>query len=261
MKKKLLLTTILFTTTVSFAFDLDSISKKISDNIPTTTNGSIKDDTISKGLKEALNTGISFAIKELGSQNGYLDNSLVKIPLPENLAKAETLIRKAGGDEVADDLILSMNNAATQAAPETSAILIKAVNDLTVTDAQKILSGDNDAATTYFKENTTESLKKLISPIIQKSMQENQVSKYYTTINQFYKSNVSAYVENSSTMKFAKNLGVDSYLPTSSDQNIDEYVTTKAIDGLFKMIAEKESAIRKDPLEQTTSILKQVFGK
>ncbi|MGB3750472.1 MAG: DUF4197 domain-containing protein [Arcobacteraceae bacterium] len=261
MKKELLITTILFTATVSLAFDLDSISKKISNNIPTTTNGSKQDDTISKGLKEALNTGINFAIKELGSQDGYLDNSLVKIPLPKNLSKVETVIRKAGGDRVVDNLILSMNNAATQAAPQTASILLKAVNDLTLTDAQKILSGDNNAATTYFKENTTESLKKLITPIIQKSMDQNQVSKYYKTVNEFYKSNISTYVDNSSTMQFAKNIGVDSYIPTNSDQNVDDYVTDKAISGLFKMIAEKEAAIRKNPLEQTTSILKQVFGK
>jgi len=261
MLKKLLTTTIILTTSVSFAFDFNTLTKKITDNIPTSQENSLSQETIAKGLKEALANGITFATKELGTQNGYINNDLVKIPLPENLAKIETVIRKSGGDKIADDLIESMNTAATQAAPETTTILLEAVSNLTLNDTQKILSGDDDAATTYFKENTSSSLKKLIIPIIQKSMEKNKVSHYYQKTNQFYTSNLSSYVENSSTMNFAKNIGVDSYIPTKSDQNLDEYVTDKAIDGLFKMIAEKEAAIRKNPLEQTSSILKQVFGK
>ena len=100
----------------------------------------------------------------------------------------------------------------------------------------------------------------MISPIIQETMEKNQVASYYDTANNFYKNNAKDMVESSGVMDLAKNFGVDSYLPGSSDQSIDEYVTDKAISGLFTMIAQKEAEIRTDPVAQTTSLLKQVFG-
>lgn len=266
MKKISLVASVLLTTTFSFAFDLESITKTVIDNVSkpastTQTTSNLSNDTISSGLKEALKNGVNFAVKQLGAKDGYLNNSLVKIPLPDNLSKAETIIRKAGGNEVADNLINSMNKAATTAAPKTANIFLDAINKMSLEDAQKILAGNDTAATNYFKENTTNSLKQLITPIIKESMKENQVAQYYETANNFYKSNISGVVENSSAMGIAKNFGVDSYIPKSSDKSLDEYVTQKAIDGLFKMIAQKETAIRQNPIEQTTSILKQVFGK
>ena len=104
-------------------------------------------------------------------------------------------------------------------------------------------------------------MKKLIAPIIQETMKENQVATYYDTVNNLYKSNAKGLVDNSGVMGMAKSFGVDSYIPGSSDESLDEYITTKAIDGLFTMIGQKEEAIRANPIEQTTSILKQVFGK
>lgn len=92
----------------------------------------------------------------------------------------------------------------------------------------------------------------MIKPIVQKSIQQNSVAKYYDSFNGFYTSNVKGYVENNSYMNMAKKFGADA--------NLDDYVTQKAIDGLFKMIASKEAQIRKDPVAQTTSLLKQVFG-
>ena len=267
MKKLSIAATLVLTSSLAFGFDFSSITKSVMDSVtgekPVTTSAisKLSDATVTSGLKEALKVGVNYAVKELGATNGYLSNSNVKIPLPENLAKVETLIRKAGGAKMADDLIQSMNDAATQAAPKTAAIFVDAVNKMTVEDAQKILAGSKDAATVYFSQHTTTSLKKLITPIIQETMQKNSVATYYSTINEFYKNNAKSFVDNSSVMSMAKSYGVDSYLPGSSKENLDEYVTTKAIDGLFKMIASKEAQIRTNPVEQTTSILKQVFGK
>ncbi|PLY07630.1 MAG: DUF4197 domain-containing protein [Arcobacter sp.] len=269
MKKISIAASIVLCSTLSFGFDLGSITKSVMDNVvntpaktsTTNTTTELSNSTVSSGLKEALKVGVDYAVKNLGANNGYLDNSLVKIPLPENLKKAETLIRSAGGDKMADDLINSMNTAATKAAPKTAEIFVDAIDKMSLTDAQKILGGDKNAATDYFKANTTASLKKMITPIIQATMKENQVAGYYDAFNNYYKQYGKGLVENSSVMGLAKNFGVDSYLPSSSDQNLDDYVTDKAIDGLFKMIASKESAIRSNPVEQTTSILKQVFGK
>ena len=280
MKKSIIASTLILTTTFTFAFDLGSIAKSVVDNVtqeqtttttqkttvavaPTqsNTNSNISDSTVSNGLKEALKTGVNFAVTQLGTNNGYLNNTAVKIPLPDNLAKAETLLRSAGGNKMADDLINSMNTAASKAAPQTAEIFMNAIDKMSLTDAQGILSGGNEAATNYFKANTTDSLKKLISPIVQETMKENNVASYYDTINNVYKSSAKGLVENSGIMSMAKNFGVDSYIPTSSDESLDSYITTKTIDGLFTMIGQKEAAIRANPVEQTTSILKQVFGK
>lgn len=269
MKKSTIVASLILTSSLSFAFNLESITKSVIDNVTngsnttnktTTTNSNLSDSTVSSGLKEALKVGVNYAVSTLGANNGYLNNSLVKIPLPDNLAKVETVIRKAGGDKVADDLINSMNNAATKAAPKTAEIFVNAIDKMSLTDAQKILSGGNDAATNYFKTNTTQSLKDMIKPIIQEAMKENQVASYYDMANGFYKNNLSSYVDNSSVVGLAKNFGVDSYIPGSSDESLDDYVTNKAIDGLFKMIATKEADIRSNPVAQTTSLLKQVFG-
>ena len=268
MKKISIAAAIVLCSTLSFSFDLNSITKSVMDNVTKTDTASstasaassLSDSTVTSGLKEALKVGVDYAVKNLGADNGYLSNSLVKIPLPENLEKAESMIRSVGGDKMADDLINSMNEAATKAAPQTAEIFVDAIDKMSLTDAQKILSGDDSAATDYFKANTTDSLKKLIAPIIQTTMKENQVAGYYDAFNNYYKEYGKGIVENSSVMGLAKNFGVDSYIPESSDENLDDYVTDKAIDGLFKMIATKESAIRSNPVEQTTSILKQVFG-
>jgi len=227
----------------------------------TTTSSSLDVNTITKGLKEALNNGVAYAVKELGKDDGYLNNALVKIPLPKNLAKAETLIRKAGGDKIADDLINSMNKAATTAAPKTAQIFSSAIANMNLEDAKKILAGDDKAATNYFKTHTSDSLSKTITPIVQKSMEENSVAKYYKIFNNAYKTYGKGLVEKTGVMGYAKSFGVDSYLPSSSDEELDAYVTNKAIDGLFTMIAQKEAQIRKNPIAQTSSILRKVFGK
>ena len=275
MKKSIIASTLILTSTLTFAFDLGSIAKGVVENVtkeqtttqkttattPASTNSNMSNSTVSSGLKEALKTGVNFAVTQLGANNGYLNNSLVKIPLPDNLAKAETIIRSAGGNKMADDLITSMNTAASKAAPQTAEIFMSVIDKMSLNDAQGILSGGNEAATNYFKSNTTESLKKLITPIVQETMKQNNVASYYDTVNNVYKSSAKGLVDNSGVMGMAKNFGVDSYIPGSSDESLDSYITTKAIEGLFTMIGQKEAAIRANPVEQTTSILKQVFGK
>lgn len=253
--------------TLAFSFDLGSLINSAQEVIePSKTekasasSTSLSTDTITKGLKEALNNGVAYAVKELGKDNGYLNNTLVKIPLPENLSKAETLIRKAGGDKIADDLINAMNKAASTAAPKTAQIFSKAITDMNLEDAKKILASDNQAATNYFKTHTSDALSKTITPIVQTSMEENSVAKYYKIFNDAYKTYGKGLVKKSGVMGYAKSLGVDSYIPSSSDEELDDYVTNKAIDGLFTMIAQKEVEIREDPIAQTSSLLKQVFG-
>ena len=106
----------------------------------------------------------------------------------------------------------------------------------------------------------TNELKKMIKPIIQKAMKENNVASYYNTFNEYYNTYGKSLVKSSGITDIAKQYGADSFIPQSTDENLDDYITQKAIDGLFKMIASKESEIRNDPVAQTTSLLKKVFG-
>jgi len=248
----------------TFAFDLGSFAKSVVGGSNVSSSNSVvsglDNSTISSGLKEALKKGVNFAATQLGKDNGYLNNSLVKIPLPENLAKTENLVRKFGGDKIADDLINSMNSAASKAAPKTVDIFMKAIDKMSLTDAKKILSGDKNAATQYFKTHTSSSLEKMISPIVDNTMKENSVAKYYDTFNGYYKNYGKKYVQNSGVMSIAKSFGADSYLPSDNPENLNKYVTSKAIDGLFKMIAKEEADIRTNPIARTTSLLKKVFN-
>ncbi|MGX9416701.1 DUF4197 domain-containing protein [Vibrio sp. RC27] len=273
MKKVAIVSSLLLCSTFSHGFDLKSVAEsvvsKVSESSDSTSESSATDSssssdlsnsTVSSAVKEALTLGVDYAVTSLGADDGYLNNDLVKIALPENLQSVESLIRKAGGDEIADNLINSMNSAATKAAPETASIFVDAINNMSLDDAKAILNGGDNAATEYFSANTTDSLTSLVSPIIQETMEENKVAEYYDTFNDYYKEYGSELVESANVSSLAKSLGVDSYIPSSSDQNLDEYVTEQAIDGLFTMIAEKEASIRQDPIAQTTSLLQSVFG-
>lgn len=260
---------LLLTSSIAFGFDFSNLAEGILKTVTTpspqtktsqSTTSSLSNAVITDGLKEALKIGVEYGVKELGKKDGYLNNLDVKIPLPKNLAKTETVLRQLGGDKIADDLIKSMNNAATQAAPKTATIFVNAVNKMNLEDARKILAGGDEAATEYFEKHTSLSLTQMIKPIVQKSMQDNNVAKYYDTFNDFYKNNIKETVENSAVMGMAKSFGIDTYLPSESDEKLDAFVTKKAITGLFSMIAKKESQIRKDPIAQTTSLLKSVFG-
>lgn len=267
MTKISIITALLLTSTLSMAFDLGGLVKESANHLQSssTSNTSsskgsnLSSSVVSDGLKEALKVGVEYGVKELSKKDGYLSNDKVKIPLPENLQKVEKLVRKAGGDEIADDLIVSMNHAASKAAPKTTAIFIDAIKEMNIDDAKKILSGGDDAATKYFEEHTSKSLKETIKPIIQETMEENKVASYYDKFNKYYKENAAGVLENSSTLKYAKQLGADTYIPTGKE-DLDDYVTDQALQGLYTMISEKESQIRKDPIAQTTSLLKKVFG-
>ncbi len=248
---------------LAFGFDFGSFAKSMvstSQSNPSSGVSSLDNMTVSKGLKEALKIGVKYATNMLGKNNGYLNNSLVKIPLPNNLAKMEKIVRKFGGDKIADNLINSMNRAASKAAPKTIDIFMTAIDKMSLNDAKKILAGKKDAATEYFREHTSGALEKMISPIVDDTMKQNSVIKYYDIFNNYYKEYGQKYIKNSGIMSLAKNFGADSYLPSAKDEDLNKYVTDKAMDGLFKIVAQKEADIRTNPLQRTTSLLKKVFN-
>ncbi|BBJ00322.1 hypothetical protein FGKAn22_20140 [Ferrigenium kumadai] len=190
-------------------------------------------------LKQALTQGAETAVRNLAKENGYLGNDKVRIPLPESLQKADNLLRKFGMGSYADDLVTSMNRAAEAAVPEAKTLLIGAVKQMTVADAKAILTGGDDAATQYFRKTTETALTGKFKPIVAKSMQKVKLAQTYD--------------------RFAGK-GAQVGLVEERDAKLDDYITRKALDGLFLMMAEQEKAIRANPLEATGNLAKKVFS-
>ena len=190
-------------------------------------------------LRQALSQGAVAAVSSLGRTDGFLGNPKVRIPLPENLQKAEKLMRKLGMGKYADELILSMNRAAEAAVPEAKELLLNAVKQMTLQDAKGILTGGDDSVTQYFKRTTSEPLTEKFLPIVRQATEQVDLAQKYN--------------------RYAKQ-GAKLGLIDKKDASLEGYVTQKALDGLFLMIAEEERAIRQNPLGQASSLLQKVFG-
>lgn len=200
---------------------------------------SITNQDATTGLREALVKGSQVAVEALGKQDGFFGNGKVKIPLPESAQKVEKVMRQFGMGKQADELILTLNRAAEAAMPEAKALLVDSVKKMSVQDAKAILTGGQDSATQYFKRTTSDQLRAKFLPIVKKATAKVQLAQKYDE-----------YAEK----------GVKFGLVKKEDANLDSYVTQKALDGLFVMVAEEEARIRKNPAEAATSILKKVFG-
>jgi len=197
-------------------------------------------DEIVFGLKDALSNGITRAVTELGRKGGYYDNPRVKIPIPAALRPVEKTLRVLKQDDLVDDFVVAMNRAAEQAVQEAVLVFSDSIRQMTIQDAKNILTGEKDAATQYFRRTSEEKLREKFLPIVKTSTSEMGVTTQYKQLMQ-------------------KGGGLAA-LTGQKDFDIDKYVTEKALDGLFLMIADEEKRIRENPLARTTSILKKVFG-
>jgi hypothetical protein len=191
------------------------------------------------GLKEALTQGAGKAVDLLGKSDGFLKNDKVKIPLPDSMQKVEGLMRGLGMGKQADELITTMNRAAEAAVPEAKALLVDAVKQMSVEDAKGILTGGNDSGTQYFRRKTSAPLAQKFLPIVKQSIEKVNLAKSYE--------------------KFAKK-GAQFGLVKEKDTHLENYVTEKALDGLFLMIAEEEKAIRTNPMGAAGNLAQKVFG-
>ncbi len=193
----------------------------------------------SAGVKEALAKGADYAVSSLGVNNGFLGNSKVKIPLPGYLQKAETGLRMFGMGKQADQLVETMNHAAENAVAEAKPILTESIKKMSVQDAKGILTGGEDSVTQYFKRSSTDQLTVKFLPIVKAATSKLQLAEQY---NAFAGKAASA------------------GLIDAKDADIDRYVTQKAMDGLFLMIAEEEKKLRSNPIGAGSELLKKVFG-
>lgn len=193
----------------------------------------------SAGVKEALAKGADYAVASLGKENGFLGNSKVKIPLPGYLQKAEKGLRMFGMGKQADELMETMNHAAENAVAEARPILSESIKKMSVDDAKGILTGGEGSVTKYFKRTSSAQLTEKFTPIVKASTKKLQLAEQY---NQFAGKTAS------------------SGLIDKKDADLDSYVTQKAMDGLFLMIAEEEKKLRSNPVGAGSDLLKKVFG-
>lgn len=203
-------------------------------------NASLDAGTAAAGLRQALEQGAQRAVALLGRENGYYGDPRVKIPLPENLVRVEKTLRRLGQGKAADEFILSLNRAAEAAAPEAKSIFLQVIRNMSVKDAVGIVRGPDNAATQYFRERSEGTLKAKFRPVVAQATDKVGATRRYK--------------------QFLRDAGPVASLVDVRSLDIDDYVTRKALDGLFLMVADEERRIRHDPLARTTELLRRVFG-
>jgi hypothetical protein len=192
------------------------------------------------GIKEALVKGTGTSVNLVSKINGYFGNPEIKIPFPENAKIIESKLRAIGLGNQADEVILSINRAAEDAAKEAESIFVSAIRNMSIMDAIQLVSGKNDACTQYLARTTTPELKLKFNPVVRASLDRVNATRLWADVVKTY-----------NQIPFV----------TRQNPNLTEYVTDRAISGLFTMIAKEELKIRQNPTERTSDILKKVFGK
>lgn len=202
----------------------------------------LSNSEVVSGLKEALASGVESAINLLGKPGGFVGNQLVQIAVPDSLKTIVTTARTLGQGEYVDSFETTMNQAAEKAVPEAATILADAIRQMSVADAMNILNGSDDAATQYFRKVSETSLAAKFKPIVSQATNQTGVTSAYKNL----------------TGQATPLLG--GLLGGGSSLDLDEYVTNKSLDGLFKYIAIEEKSIRDNPAARGTDLLKKVFG-
>jgi hypothetical protein len=204
-------------------------------------SGTVADDAqVVSGLKEALSIGTANAVADTSKVDGYFANQAIRILMPEKVRKVADVLGRVGYQKEVDDFVLSMNRAAEAAAPRAKAYFVDAIREMTFEDARKILGGGDTAATEYFRGKTQKKLYDEFRPAVSASMDNVGVTRSYKEM-----------------------VGKYSALPLAGKTesvDLDHYVTTKALDGLFYMLGQEEKKIRTDPAARVTDLLKTVFG-
>lgn len=219
---------VLTSVTVAFGFDWSILWQPKPDQ-----------EKIAAGLKEALEIGTQNAVKQAGQVDGFYENPAIKIPLPDQLLKTEKVLRQLGLGAQVDQFTLSLNRAAEKATPAAQDIFWSAIKEMTFNDAITIFKGDDTAATNYFQNKTSEKLKTAFLPAVAQATNDADVTRIYKKI----------------TFEIEK-IKFLNYEPV----DIDEYIVTKTLDGLFYCLGEEERKIRNDPAARVTKLLKEVFG-
>lgn len=219
----------------------DQAKKKATEtyNNKASTTKPLTNDEVIKGLKEALNVGVNNSTGLASKLNGYYKNPKIFIPWPPDALKVEKKLRELGFGKKVDEFTMTLNRAAEEAAKEASPIFVSAIKGMTIQDGMGILKGNQTAATLYLKGKTETQLQSAFSPVVQRALQKTNATRYWSEL-------VSIYNKIPLVQKV--------------NPNLNAYATDKAIDGLFVLVGDEETKIRKDPAARVTDILRRVFG-
>ena len=239
MRSSLLIIALALAGSTCTAAQLDQVLKKADETLEHRDTSALSDNKITTGLKQALQVSTSKAVALTGKPDGFLKNDAIRILLPPRLETVGRGLRLIGMGDKVDELEIGMNRAAEQATPQAKQIFLASLRKMTFDDARHILTGDDTAATEYFKRTSSADLTTAFSPIVHRSMQRVGVVQQYDQV--------------------LKSAPGGSALAGQFD--INKYVVGKALDGLFHMLGEEEKSIRKNPAAQTTALLKEVFGR
>lgn len=198
---------------------------------------------VSEAFKQALSIGTGEVVSQLGQTNGFLLDPKVKIPLPDKLSQAQSLLNKVGLSYLLDDVETRMNRAAEIATPHAKELFLTAISEMTFTDVMNIYNGPPNSATQFFEAKTANLLADKMRPFVESSVSEAGVIQAYDSFINRYNS-----------------IPLASALAPDVKTNLSDYVLDKGIEGIFFYIGEQEKQIRQDPLRHTTDLLKKVFG-
>jgi len=206
---------------------------------PVKASAALSESDAASGIRVALERGAVAAVGLLGRNDGFLANPKVRIPLPGFLNDAAKLMKATGQGRKVDELVTAMNRAAEAAVPEAKTLLVSAAKAISVDDALKIVRGGETSVTDYFAGKTRTPLGGQFLPIVTRATEKVSLAKRYNAV---------------------ASKGLSLGLVKQEDANVEQYVTAKALDGLFLMIGEEEKKIRADPVKTGSAILKKVFG-
>ncbi|MCF6346190.1 MAG: DUF4197 domain-containing protein [Thiomicrorhabdus sp.] len=214
--------------------------KNSSSSSATSNLSNLSTDEIQRAFKEALTMGSETVVSKLGMKDGFNSDAKIRIPLPDSLKTVQSTLKSAGMSGLMDDLETKLNRAAEAATPQAKSLFLDAIQNMSFQDVQTIYSGSNDSATQYLKSKTSSDLKSKMTPIIEQSLNEVGAIKSYDKAISSYKN-----------------------LPFVPDVKTDllNHVVEKGMDGMFFYLAQEEASIRKDPIKQSTELLKKVFGQ
>ena len=208
--------------------------------------------------KSAVSTALNAAVKEL-SNGGFLNNAAAKIPLPKSLETAANLAKKVGGEKWANELVTSINNAASAAVPGAADVFSGVIKNMSDADVKKVLEGGKDSFTKFLQQNSSQKLQAVFKPIITKMMSDNTFATAYNGLNSFVAGSALAKSDAAKQLKgIATSMGAGEYIP-QENEDLNDYITRKTLDGLFNVMSEKESSLRGGAVEQGTKILQGIF--
>lgn len=240
MKKLFVAIAIITSTGLNAQFNLKKVQSQVTETVKSGNSTKLSQEEIVNGLKEALSVGVNNAGSLTSAVDGFNKNDLIRIPFPEDAQKMESALRKVGMGKNVDEFEVALNRAAELAAKEAAPIFVNAIKTMEVKDGLNILKGEDNAATKYMEGKTNSELYTKFKPLVQKALNEVQITKYWTPLMKRY-----------NQIPLTKKMNPD----------LEDYTTSKAIEGLFKMLAAEEKKIRDSDAARVSDLLKKVFGE